>query len=124
MITNVRLPRGLHGYREGTTIWISSTLNQRQRRCALTHELFHYERRALTVTPAEEVAVRRMTAARLITLDELVSALRWRHESCEQLAEDLWVTRDILADRMRYLDPIEVAHLEHMLGDDWTLVEA
>lgn len=36
------------------------------------------------------------------------------------MAEELRVTRDILADRLRYLDPIEVAQLEDALGDNWT----
>ncbi|ETD31239.1 hypothetical protein W823_19095 [Williamsia sp. D3] len=120
VITTVRLPKGLHGYREGATIWISSALNQRQRRCALTHELFHYERAAFPITHAEELIVRRLTACQLITIDELAAAFRWRHDSCEQMAEELWVTRDILADRLHFLDPIEVAELEDALGDDWT----
>lgn len=121
VVTTRRLPGGRHGYNDGIFIWICATLTQVQRRCALTHEIIHLERGIFPADATEEALVERLTARRLITFDELLSAFRWhRHPDPEEMADELWVTVDVLDTRIRHLDPIEVAELEHHLGGDWS----
>lgn len=124
VITTRQLPSGIHGLLAGTTIWICATLTQRQRRCALTHEIIHYARSIFPVDAAEELIVEKITAIQLIPFSELLAALRWdRHPDPEQMAEDLWVTIDVLATRINNLDPIEIAELEYELDGDWAYPE-
>lgn len=121
VVTTRHLPAGRHGYNDGRYIWICTSLNQVQRRCALTHEIIHIERGIFPADAAEEALVERLTATRMIPFDELLSAFRWhRHPDPAEMAEELWVTVDVLDTRMRYLDPIEVADLEHELVGDWS----
>ncbi|WP_437423940.1 hypothetical protein [Williamsia muralis] len=87
----------------------------------MTHELIHVERGIFPADAAEEALVERLTALRMITFEELLSAFRWdRHPDPAEMAEELWVTIDVLDTRMRHLDPIEVADLEYQLGGDWS----
>ena len=92
------------------------------RRCTLTHELIHLERGPVPTDPIgrarEELLVDIEAARRLITLDELVEALRWTREPNE-LADQLWVDQPTLRTRMSHLDPVEIAELEHHLEDQW-----
>ncbi|MEV5360991.1 hypothetical protein AB0K45_11795 [Micrococcus luteus] len=103
-------------------IWLCRKLNQARRRCTLTHELIHLERGPVPVDPVgrarEELAVNVEAARRLITLAQLVEALRWTREPVE-LADQLWVDQPTLRARMDNLDPLEVAELEHHLEDQW-----
>jgi hypothetical protein len=113
------------GLVRGRRIWLCSTLTQAERRCTLTHEIVHIERGPLPAGDAaarrEEEIVNDIASRRLIPLDALVDAFRWhRHPTPVQLADELWVDVPTLEFRMRGLGPIEVAELEHRLGDEWS----
>lgn len=103
-------------------IWLCNRLRQVHRRCTLTHELIHLERGAMPTDPRavarEERIVDDLAARRLITFGDLVDGLRWTRDPGE-LAEALWVDSPTLRTRMAGLDPIEVAELEHAMGDEW-----
>lgn len=117
-----RLPDQLMGLQRGRRIWLCRTLTQAERRCTLTHELVHRERGPVPRDPvaaaAEERAVDRITARRLITSGQLLDALRWTRDP-HQLADHLWVDLPTLRTRMETIDPVEVANLEHQLDGDW-----
>lgn len=117
-----RLPDRIMGLQIGRRIWLARGLTQAERRCTLTHELVHRERGPVPADPAaaarEELAVDDIASRRLIPLDALVDGLRWTRQPRE-LAEHLWVDEPTLDARMRNLDPIEVAQLEHHLEDQW-----
>ncbi|RBP66364.1 hypothetical protein DFO66_103311 [Brevibacterium sanguinis] len=93
-------------------IWIDIDLDQVERRCALTHELAHLDLgHATKTTDREERDACRLTAVRLIDWDDLVDAYRWA--TCmDEWADELWVTPEVLQDRLRFLAPIERALLE------------
>lgn len=122
VITDKELPGPVWGLTSGTRIWLCRRLNQVRRRCTLTHEIVHLERGLTPVDSRglarEERAVDAIAARRLITLDALTDGLRWTRDP-EQLAEHLWVDVPTLQARMKNLDPIEVAQLEHALEDTW-----
>ncbi|MFV8169887.1 hypothetical protein [Mycolicibacterium peregrinum] len=120
IVTAHRLPRGVRGLFEGNTIWLCSTLTQAERRCALTHELQHAERGvpADPFLPREEQIVDELAARRLVPIENLARALRATRDT-DSLAEELWVDRHTIQVRMRTLDPIETAALEHEFGDEW-----
>lgn len=111
-ISFVRMPDAAPGRTDGLrVIWLDSRLQQDERRCALTHELVHIEhghdgcqcRRA-------ENTVRIETARRLITIDDLCRHAAWARSS-QELAEELWVTPDVLIDRLQSLTPDETGQL-------------
>ena len=84
-------------------IWLDKNLLQVERRCALTHELQHiYMGHTGHQKPRVELTVRVITARRLISFDALIRAARWAHGP-EELADELAVTVDVLADRIDYL---------------------
>lgn len=88
-------------------IWMDKRLDQVERRCTLTHELIHIEREHTGCQPASvELEVRMETARRLIPIEDLASALRWSNRAYE-LADELWVTPSVLADRLRAVTPEE-----------------
>jgi hypothetical protein len=91
----------------GTVIWLDPRLLQVERRCVLTHELVHVERgHRGCQPPAVETLVRRETALRLISLEALLEQARWTREFVE-MAHELWVTEQILTDRIGALTPGE-----------------
>lgn len=92
-------------------IYMDPRQSQAQRRCAITHEQIHVERAHVGgCNRREERAVRAETARRLIALPALVSAYRWtRHP--RELAEELWVTTEVLCDRLDHLTRTERAEL-------------
>lgn len=106
------MPDGAPGRTNGTDIiWLDKRLNQVERRCALTHELIHLERRHTGCQPhSVEVDVRAEAARRLIQLDHLIAGLRWARSFAE-LADELWVTEDVLRDR-----------LDHLADPEWSAV--
>lgn len=106
----VAMPDGAPGRTNGTNIiWLDKSLDQVERRCALTHELIHLERRHLGCQPlGVETEVCAETALRLIHLDRLVAGLRWARTYAE-LADELWVTEAVLKDRFDNLSPSEWA---------------
>lgn len=122
VITKHHLGGDVMGLMRGDRIWICSSCNQAERRSTLDHELQHLDRGPVLVPhliPREELIVSELSARRLITLTGLVDALRWTHNASE-LAEELWTDIPTVRCRLNTLTPIEVAELEHRLGDDWT----
>lgn len=101
------------GATDGSTrIWLDPRLNQVERRCVLAHELVHLERGHVGCQPrAVERAVRAEAARRLVTTEDLLAALPWSG-SVEELAEELWVTPLVLADRLLLLSPEEAEAME------------
>ncbi|MGC5249552.1 hypothetical protein ACPXB3_21815 [Gordonia sp. DT219] len=90
----VELPDDHRGCINGNRITIGVDDPQAQRRCTLTHELVHDERRVFprdrVLRAREELTVERIAARRLIQLDELVDVLCWTRRT-EEVAEELWV---------------------------------
>ena len=92
-------------------IWLDRSLQQTARRCALAHEQAHIDLGHVGCNdPKDEVAARRYAAQKLIEWDALVDAFRWAHNAHEA-ADDLWVTPEVLEDRLRFLHPNERALL-------------
>lgn len=106
------------GFQRGRRICLCRTLTQAERRGTLTHELAHRERGPVPAAAAEERAVDRIAARRLITVEQLLDGLRWTRDP-DQLAEHLWVDLPALRARMDGLDPIEVADPENRLDGEW-----
>jgi hypothetical protein len=122
VVRDIELPPQVWGMTDGRRVWLCKKLNQVRRRCTLAHEIGHLER---GITPLDERGLAReerivteLAARRLITLDDLVAALRWTREPAE-LADALWVDVPTLKARMGCLDPIEVAQLENELDGMW-----
>ena len=89
------------------TVWLVSGLTQVQRRCVIEHERQHILRGLHSCDSADERAVDIATARTLIPLDALVDAARWPTNTSE-VADALWVTRDVLRCRARHLHPSEL----------------
>jgi hypothetical protein len=98
------MPDGALGRTDGRRrIWLDKRLQQAERRCALTHELVHLEQGHTSCqSPRVERQVREETARRLIPFDDLLRAYRWTQHPAE-LAEELWVTADVVLDRLAAL---------------------
>lgn len=81
-------------------VQIANDLDYAERRCALMHELVHDERGIPHEhDPAEELAVEREAARRLIQVDDLIDVARWAL-SMEEAAYELAVTEDTLVCRL------------------------
>ena len=94
------LPPPLHSVTDGRRIWMHDRLLQVERRCAIAHELVHIEHGDMCAqSEAVERAVRGEVAQRLVPFDRLVDAVRWSHDQFE-VADELWVTPAVLADRI------------------------
>lgn len=105
----VGLPCGVHAVTDGRThVWMDRTLTQRERRCAIMHEIVHIERgHAEHQPPAVETSVRRETARRLLPhLGVVADALAWSL-TLDEAADELWVTLPVLLDRLTDLDDAE-----------------
>lgn len=90
-------------------VWLDPRLTQVERRCVLAHELVHLEHGHEGCQPAAvEHAVRAETARRLITIDSFLAAIPWS-EHLAVLADELWVTEQVLLDRLAGLTPTERA---------------
>lgn len=109
------LPPGVRGATDGTSaIWLEVDLLQVERRCTLAHELAHIDLGHTTETTVqEELTARRYAARKLIDWDALVDVFRWAHNAHEA-ADELWVTPEVLEDRLRALSPTERALLIHI----------
>lgn len=95
-------------------IWLDQDLLQVERRCAIQHEQAHIDLGHTNCdNPREEQAARRLTAQKLIHWDALVDVFRWAHNAFEA-ADELWVTVDVLEDRLRFLHPHERALLRYI----------
>lgn len=112
------LPPPYHAVTDGATIWLHDRLLQVERRCALAHELVHVERGTHCVDDTEETRVRRITANRLIDTGDLIDTLKWAH-TVEEAADELWVTPEVLADRLHALSPVEKAMINHAVQTAW-----
>lgn len=112
------LPSGMRGRTNGHVIQLDRRLNQVQRRCALTHELWHLRRGILPADAREERICDELAARELIPLLDLVDGFRWT-QAPRPLAAHLWVDLHTLQVRLDSLDPIEVATVEHETNGAW-----
>ena len=112
------LPAPLHAVTDGQTVWMHNRLLQTERRCAIAHELVHIERGTQCVDDTEEHRVRNITAQRLIDTADLIEACKWAN-NIEEAAEELWVTPEVLTDRLTGLSPIEQALFNHAIKTAW-----
>jgi hypothetical protein len=105
----VELPEGVHARTNGVDrILIDKWLLQVERRCALAHELQHIRMgHGGHQLPRIELMVRVIVARRLITLEDLVAACCWSRDNLWEIAEELWVTPEVLWDRLTHLDAKE-----------------
>ena len=88
------------GTYDGRTITLTTRLLQVERRCAVLHELIHDERGIPHEhDPAEEIAVEREVARRLIPIDALIRVAKMGL-SLHDAADELWVTEDVLRCRL------------------------
>ena len=94
-------------YTDGAeNIWILDGLTVAERRCTLTHELIHLERRdAGHQGDKVERLVEREASRRLIPFDNLLEA-DWG-QSLEKIADDLWVDEATLEVRLATLGEAE-----------------
>lgn len=84
-------------------IWLHKDLRQVERRCTLTHELFHIAEGHTSRVPFMlELCVRFKAARALVSLEELARGLAWAM-SAEELADELGVTERIVMDRLASL---------------------
>lgn len=123
VITRHRLPGHTMGLIRGDRIWICASCDQAERRSTLTHELWHLDRGIVTLphlVAREERIVSELAARDLIPLPELIDALKWTR-SIGELADELWTDEPTVRVRLNTLDPIEVAQIEHHIGDDWNV---
>ncbi|MCD4853631.1 ImmA/IrrE family metallo-endopeptidase [Arthrobacter sp. AK01] len=102
------MPDGARGRTNGVdVIWLNKGQQQVERRCALAHELVHLEGEHRGCQPLGiETDVCEETARRLIPMDLLSKSLRWAR-SFDELADELWVTPDVLKDRFTGLEDKE-----------------
>lgn len=104
----VNLPPGIRGLTDGSSaIWMESRQLQVERRCTLAHELAHIDLNHTTKpTVFEERKARRYAAQKLIDWDDLVDVFKWAH-NVHEAADELWVTPEVLEDRLKALHPHE-----------------
>lgn len=105
----VELPEGVDARTNGVDrILMDKWLLQVERRCALAHELQHIRmghrgHQSLRI----ELMVRVIVARRLISLEDLIAAYRWAGDDLWEIADELWVTPEVLWDRLTHLDAKE-----------------
>lgn len=104
------MPATMRGATNGKDIiWMDRHRLQVERRCTIAHELEHIELGDdERQSPKAERLVRRRTALKLIDTAELIDALKWAR-SLPELADELWVTVDVLQDRLNALSTVERA---------------
>lgn len=106
------LPAGYRGLTDGTIIWLSDRLTQRERRSTLAHELVHVRRGHRGHQPACVEDAVQAEAARWLLPDihELADVLA--AEPLPEAAQTLWVSDDLLTARLAHLHPSERAYLQ------------
>lgn len=102
-------------YVERDEILMDSRLTQRERRSVLGHELAHAIGKdrpcgVEVLDSIQELRADRWAARRLIDIRVLAEALAWS-ENLDEVAEELWVTLDLLEVRLAHLHPSERAYL-------------
>lgn len=104
----------------GPRVTINSDDLQVERRCTITHELVHDERRIFptdrVLRAREELRVERIAARRLIALERLVDALVWTRRT-EEVAEELWVDVPMLVALVQSLTDRERDWIDAQLRD-------
>ncbi len=112
------LPRGVRGLTDGVaTIWLDHALTQRERRCTLAHELIHVQRgHHGPQPPTIEARVRDETARWLLPNLTQISHTLTAATSLDDAAQELWVTQDVLEDRLTNLNHHERHHITTLLG--------
>ncbi|WP_288337880.1 hypothetical protein [uncultured Gordonia sp.] len=114
----VELEDDHRGCINGNRITIGIDDPQAQRRCTLTHELVHDERRVFprdrVLRAREELTVERIASRRLIQLEALVDALLWSRDARETAAE-LWVDVPMLVAFVRSMTDDERAWVSEQL---------
>ncbi len=113
-VTWADLPVGILGYTNGLDeIVMDKRLLQVERRCTLTHELVHIEWGHLHCQSAKvEQQVCAEVSRRLITIEQMLKYIPWAR-NYDELADELWVTSDVLDDRIKCLTK-----------DEWVLIKA
>ncbi|WP_263121159.1 ImmA/IrrE family metallo-endopeptidase [Cellulomonas sp. RIT-PI-Y] len=104
-------PAGRLACTDGRFIYVDPRLSQVQRRCAITHEQVHVDMGHIAgCSTSEERAVRAETARQLIEMPDLLSAYRWA-DRLHEVADELWVTPEVLQDRIDHLTHDETTQL-------------
>ncbi len=121
VIEHVDLPDDHRGCITGSTVTLNAGDLQSERRCTLTHELVHDERRVYprdrVLRAKEERTVETIASRRLITLEALADALRWTRHAGEA-ASELWVDVPMLVTFIQSLTDAERDWLNERLADD------
>lgn len=105
-----RLPPGHRGATDGRTIWLAHGLSQRERRCALMHELIHVELGHDSHQPPPiERQVEHETARRLLPDPSEVARVMLAYPRIGQASMELWVTDAVLRHRLECGDMIDLA---------------
>lgn len=90
---------------------------QVERRCTLAHELIHLERGDTgECSQSIEDAIDLEASRRLIPWHRLLEAVRWAYGE-EELADELWVTPEILRARTAALHADELMQIAHAVHD-------
>jgi len=93
-----RLPEGVHGYTDGSTIFVDDRLTAEQLMCTMVHEMIHVERgQGTRQLESEEMSVRYETARRLLPLDRIAGVCK--SGTLSETARKLGVTKRVLMDR-------------------------
>jgi hypothetical protein len=96
-IVRKRMPDGIHGETDGSTIWVDDRLDEVQVVCTIQHELIHVERGHQRSQPENvELDVRYETAERLLPVESMIGKCRF---DVELTARMLMVTSRVLMDR-------------------------
>lgn len=114
-----RLPHA-YGCTNGTdTIWLDDRLTPTERRCVLTHELYHVVHGHVGEQPPHiEAQVHAATARWLIPWPALLRA-RGDQITPHQMAEELGVTLKVLHNRFVHATPAELATLTMEEDNTW-----
>lgn len=101
------------------TVTLDDRLLQVERRSAIAHEVTHIERGPVpsehVMAAREELAVEKVTARRLISIEHLGEALAWADGDTHQAADELWVDVQTLRVRLEHLHPSERHYLRRRL---------
>lgn len=113
-VTWADLPTGILGYTNGVDeIVMDKRLLQVERRCTLAHELVHIEWGHTKCQSHKcEQLVLAEVSRRLIPIEQMLKYIPWARNFSE-LADELWVTGDVLGDRIKCLTK-----------DEWVLIKA
>jgi hypothetical protein len=103
------------------TIWLERRLDLVERRCTLTHELFHIaEGHTSWQDPWTEREVRYLTARALVPFERILHCVLWRIP-VDVMKRELRVTDQVIADRIVCLTDEELRYLDvneaHLWGD-------